>query len=34
MLINLKKYHLAEVVHSNWTDDFIEYVTKNKIYIM
>jgi hypothetical protein len=34
MLINLKKYHIAEVVHSNWPDDFIEYIRKNKIFIM
>jgi hypothetical protein len=34
MLINLKKYHISEVVHAPWPKDFVEYVTKNKIEIM
>jgi asparagine synthetase A len=34
VLINLSKYHLAEVVNSCWDDQFMSFVKSNKIEIM
>jgi hypothetical protein len=34
MLINLSKYHLAEVVNSCWDDQFMSFIKSNKIEIM
>jgi asparagine synthetase A len=33
MMLNLRKYHLAEIVHAPWSQDFVNYCSIHKIAI-